>query len=216
MTANPNPFADDLPQEVQRQQSAADPLNPYAAPVNAEALERPEVIGVWRDGSLLVMHRRATLPELCVVSGEPTSGRHWETLRWTKPVDWGDRALIVEYGIQPEILRARRKFPVFAFVASVLVWTILLSFTAWFVQANDLKGARAEDAYNLAIFASILLSGISFVPFVIAQRGTKAIKLVNIDRHYVWIQGPCEAFLRTLPPWSELESFGGKAEGKPA
>jgi len=63
-------------------------VNPYEAPrvpdyPTAEFVEEsvppavPVEIGVWRDGHLLVMHRRALLPERCVKSNGPVcpSGR---------------------------------------------------------------------------------------------------------------------------------------------
>jgi hypothetical protein len=209
MTATPNPFADDPPpQHVTRLQSAADPLNPYAAPTSPESQERPEVVGVWRDGPLLVMHRRAILPEVCVVTGEPTTHRHWETLHWRLPVDWGGRALIVEYGIQPHIQRAGRKFPLLSVAISAIVWIVSLAVASGYIYESQLGIEESISAYQVAMLLSSILTGLCFLPTIITRRQKKCIELVNVERHYVWLRGPGEAFLQTLPPWSETEMAG--------
>lgn len=55
-------------------------INPYESPRSPEPvlLTEPaetESWGVWRHGRLLVMHKRATLPERCVKSNQPAYGR---------------------------------------------------------------------------------------------------------------------------------------------
>jgi hypothetical protein len=71
---SPNPFADDpSPPEQVRLHSAADPLNPYAAPAGTDPARKSQPgIGMWRDGPLVVMHVRATFPDRCVFTNEPT------------------------------------------------------------------------------------------------------------------------------------------------
>ncbi|MCA9220159.1 MAG: hypothetical protein KDA71_07505, partial [Planctomycetales bacterium] len=70
--ASANPFAD-----------AAPGGNPYAAP---RAHQQPApmqpmytppqgMVGVWRYGTTLVMHKDAKLPDVCVKSNEPAHGR---------------------------------------------------------------------------------------------------------------------------------------------
>lgn len=204
-SSSPNPFADDpRTADAQRLQSAADPLNPYAAPVNAEALERPEVVGVWRDGQLLVMHRRAPLPEVCIVTGQPTAQRHWQTMRWHQPVDWGQRALIVEYGILPEVLRMERGVPIIPLIGSVAAWIVTMVGCSLFASLQGLQGQEAEDVMTLGIVIGSILTGLCFLPVIVKRRQSKRLTLVAVEKHYVWLSGPSEAFLRTLPPWSEV------------
>jgi len=46
-------------------------INPYASPQEAGGYEgrTPYGVGVWRDGRLLVMHKDAKLPPICIHSG---------------------------------------------------------------------------------------------------------------------------------------------------
>ena len=50
--------------------------NPYESPRTETANEPPAILpfperGLWRQGSLLVMHEMARFPLLCVMTGEP-------------------------------------------------------------------------------------------------------------------------------------------------
>lgn len=200
-----NPFADDpRTADALRMQSAADPLNPYAAPVNAEAQQRPEVVGVWRDGPLLVMHRRAELPLFCIVTGQFTTQRHWQTIRWHQPVDWGDRALIVEYGILPQVLRLERGIPFVPLIASVFVWISILFSCVMYASLNQLPEEAGDNLMSGGVVIGSLLTALFFLPTIIKRRQRAHLTLVNIEKHYLWLSGPSEAFLQMLPVWSEM------------
>lgn len=200
-----NPFADDpRTSDALRLQSVADPLNPYAAPVNAELQERPEVVGVWRDGPLLVMHRRTDLPLFCIITGQPTTQRHWQTMRWSQPVDWGGRALIVEYGILPEVLRMERGIPWVPLVASIFVWLVVMTACAMYASVNPKSNEAEADLMKGGVAISGILTGLFFLPTILKRRQVERLTLVNADKHYVWLSGPSEAFLRLLPEWSEM------------
>jgi hypothetical protein len=207
-----NPFADPRTADALRLQSVADPQNPYAAPVNAELQERPEVIGVWRDGPLLVMHRRADLPLFCIVTGQPTTQRHWQTMRWSHPVDWGGRALIVEYGILPEVLRMERGIPWVPLIASAVVWTVILTACTMYASVNLWSEEAGNDLRAAGGVISAILTGLFFLPVIIRRRQTERLTLVNVEKHYVWLSGPSAAFLQLLPAWTEM---GKSTEYKP-
>ncbi|HUY92595.1 MAG TPA: hypothetical protein VMV10_27900, partial [Pirellulales bacterium] len=64
-------------------------INPYAAPqheVVVDALLAEPGDGVWRDGAVLAMHKRAVLPDRCVKCNRPAGGgRLKRSLSWHHP-----------------------------------------------------------------------------------------------------------------------------------
>lgn len=64
-----NPFASDL-----------DEINPYTVPRTQPELQLDmtggmwTTTGIWREGKILVMHKMAVLPDVCIKSNEPTTG----------------------------------------------------------------------------------------------------------------------------------------------
>lgn len=58
-----NPFA-----------STRDEINPYAVPKSQPAAMVMSTEGVWRQGKLLVMHKMAMLPDVCIKSNQPADG----------------------------------------------------------------------------------------------------------------------------------------------
>lgn len=101
MTINPNPFADDpSPSGQTRLHSAADPLNPYAAPAGLDAPRKSDPgIGMWSDGPLVVMHQRATFPDRCVFTNEHTEIRRRQNVPWSYAIDVSSRILELHFGV---------------------------------------------------------------------------------------------------------------------
>src|SRR5690349_19000028 len=66
-------------------------INPYAAPqvVNAEVVPGPTPVqgfpGLWRQGNVLVMHKQAPLPPICLKSGLPATQWLRRNLQWHEP-----------------------------------------------------------------------------------------------------------------------------------
>src|SRR5687768_6974211 len=73
-----NPFADQAP-------------NPYAAPQQPDLYSQsvPNKIspyaGLWREGNVMVMHKLAPLPDICLKSNQPAVGRLKRKLSWHHP-----------------------------------------------------------------------------------------------------------------------------------
>src|SRR5687768_6515011 len=76
-TTGVNPFADDI--------------NPYAAPREetyvppGHGLGASPFAGLWRQGNVLVMHKMAPLPDICVKSNQPAARRLKRNLSWHHP-----------------------------------------------------------------------------------------------------------------------------------
>src|SRR5689334_6403175 len=70
-------------------------INPYASPQGPPGYDADAFagIGAWRDGDSLVLHRSATLPPVCIETGQPA--RQWRRfgLLWSYPIDWSTRRL---------------------------------------------------------------------------------------------------------------------------
>ena len=68
----------------------ADNPNPYAAPQAPGGFQPPQAppgpyAGLWRQGNLLVMHKLAPLPEICVKSNQKATRRILRNLQWHHP-----------------------------------------------------------------------------------------------------------------------------------
>ncbi len=78
-------------------------LNPYAAPQVANPFAvgaEPKVVGfpgLWRQGNLLVLHKAAPLPDICVKSNLPASRRLKRNLQWHHPAVY--LALLVNHRV---------------------------------------------------------------------------------------------------------------------
>src|SRR5262245_20300823 len=64
-------------------------INPYASPTIPGGYDPSGVpgVGVWRDGEMLVVHSQATLPFICIETGEPAFGYRAFVLDWTYSFD---------------------------------------------------------------------------------------------------------------------------------
>lgn len=69
-------------------------INPYQSPeAETQSTEprRPEPgVGIWRKGQMLIVHREARLPNICLKTGRPADRRILETVRWTTWNDSGE------------------------------------------------------------------------------------------------------------------------------
>ena len=92
----PYPGQPQYPQGQYPQQSAgnpfADPQNPYAVPQMGgfyqpvmQTGNLPPFAGLWRQGNVLVMHRNAPLPEICLKSNQPAAKCLKRNLYWHHP-----------------------------------------------------------------------------------------------------------------------------------
>jgi hypothetical protein len=195
-----NPFADDpLPEGVVRLAPAVDSLNPYAAPSCADGGPGNDPgVGLWRDGRHLVMHLDARFPPRCLTTNEPGTILRKETVNWCYPIDWGMRQLVVEYFISPtekaRIARVRGQGLMLAGVSLLLI--ILL-------MGVSLSSPRF-GSIDSWLFFFFLLGGAILVGLSKAWRAGKHLEFVQARKSYLWLTGPNEAFLSSLPAWPGL------------
>jgi len=203
--SQPNPFAED-PQLAQtvRLTSAADPLDPYAAPAGAGEYHRSlgPGLGLWRHEHELVMHCQAEFPPRCVLTNEPAEDLVFRRLAWAHPFDIGmTQQLMLRYAISPRGMRGQghhRSLSIAVALSSLLGAGSLL----WIART----GWQDFALIPLLLFAGLLL--LSFVGSCkVAADAKRPLKLVARGGDYLWIIGAGPEFLASLPPWPRVKEF---------
>ena len=192
-----NPFADQ-------------PVNPYAAPVQPDFyaptnMKAASFAGLWREGNVLVMHKLAPLPDICVKSNEPATGRLQRKLRWHHPAVFltiflhifiylivalvVSKTATIHIALTEEWLARRRRRMIFA-------WSLIFLSVGLF--------AISLTQIDQAVWAPfVMLSGILLF-FGGAIYGLVACRLVSPKRmtdDYIWLKGVHPDFLNRLEPW---------------
>lgn len=184
--------------------------NPYASPrLPLQAQLVPEVAaplaGLWRKGNLLVMHRDAPLPYICIKSGMPADGTLPRKLSWHHPALFIVAVLsLLIYVILALILTKRARIqiglsePVFARRRRdiIIAWSLVL--LSILVTLAGISILEQHPLAPLAIILGILLF------FIGAIYGLIRARLVSPDRiqgDYIWLKGVHPDVLAPLPPW---------------
>jgi hypothetical protein len=194
-----NPFADQ-------------PVNPYAAPQQAGYYpQMPAKLspfaGLWREGNLLVMHKLAPLPDICLKSNEPATGRIQRKLQWHHPL----LALTIFIGIPVYIVlalvlmkRATIHVPLTdEWIARrkrrmIVSWTTGLACLGLMVGGIVLTVQTDDPGYLLLMILGIFGGLIALIA------GQAAVGLVTPKRmtdEYIWLKGVHPEYLNRLEPW---------------
>lgn len=186
--------------------------NPYASPqaysptTDTAATPSP-YNGLWRDGSQLVMHKAAVLPDRCVKSNEPASGKLKRKLNWhpgwvfvlllVSPLIYIIVALILTkratilIGLSERWFSKRR-------TAIFVGWSMVLAGIGLFVYAiASIEPGPGGNITPLLVIAGILLFLVGAIYGLIAARMVAPTKIT--DEH-IWLKGVCPEFLVQLPP----------------
>lgn len=196
-TAGQNPFAEQP--------------NPYAAPREAtevapQLLDAAPFAGLWRQGNLMVMHKHAPLPDICLKSNLPATHRLKRSLSWHHPalillvligvLIYAIVALIVrktatiQIPLTEEWFHRRRRRMIFA-------WSMFLSAMA-LIPIAAFYGEQADWAPVAVIAAILLMIGAAIY-------GLVACRLVSPNRMtdtYIWLKGVHPDYLDRLEPWT--------------
>jgi hypothetical protein len=191
-----NPFADQA-------------INPYAAPVQPGYYPQPMKLapyaGLWREGNVLVMHKLAPLPDICVKSNEPATGRLKRNLRWHHPAVYLtiflhifiyivvamvlSKTATIHIALTDEWLARRWRRMIFA-------WCLVLLGVPLF--------AISLMQIEQAVWAPFAMLGAILLFFGGAIYGLIACRLVAPKRmtdDYIWLKGVHPEFLNRLEPW---------------
>ena len=190
----------------------ADQVNPYAAPQQpvgyspaaAPAYQSP-FEGLWRQGNVLVMHRSAPLPEICLKSNDKATRRLPRSLSWHHPAIF---ILVVIspliYIIVALILRktATIQLPLTdAWFARrrqrmMIAWGLFLACVLLFFLGCSL--IERNDAAGLLIALSICGGLGAAIYGLIACRLVAPTRMTD---QYIWLKGVHPDFLNRLEVW---------------
>jgi hypothetical protein len=192
-----NPFADQAP-------------NPYAAPLVATPYQLPPKLapfaGLWRQGNVLVMHKMAPLPDICLKSNQPATRRLKRTMYWHPPylyilllISWPIYiivALIMQKNATLHVALteewfARRR------TRMLIAWGIVLASVALLVGGIALSDTLG-DSTVLAVLGAIVLFFGGLIFGLIACRLVWAARITD---EYVWLNGVHPEFLNRLEIW---------------
>ncbi|WP_146576152.1 hypothetical protein [Neorhodopirellula pilleata] len=185
------------------------PINPYT-PTSNSAFIGPQG-QIYRKGRILIMHRDATLPDICFKSNEPTAGyRLRRKLSWHN--QWIALAILLNVLIYLliAIIVSKR--------ATVMIplsdhwrvlrrkrirnaWVLCLGGPILFVAGIMMmgQGPDAELAGSFCLMAGglILLFGLFYAIF-----RTRLVTPVMIDEHFVHLKGAHPEFLNRFEAYS--------------
>ena len=190
----------------------ADNLNPYAAPqaagyapVAAPVVSQGTFAGLWRQGNLLVMHKNAPLPDICLKSNQPATRRLKRKLSWHHPAVF--LALLVNLILYVIIALCLQKTATIQMPLTdewfarrrrsiVVAWVIVLSSIALFVLGVSNVESQGWAPFVLIAAIFVFLGGLIY--------GLVAARLVSPQRisdEYVWLKGVHPQFLDRLEIW---------------
>ena len=169
---------------------------PASGPINAYSYPGA---GIWRQGSVLVFHKSATLPDRCMRCNAPALGtRVNKTLYWHHPA----LALLILlgvliYAIVAMVVRKSAKVSLgFCDLHKSRRTTMLI--TGWLLFALSIAAfivAAGANAGGLALVGVALLFA-TIVVFLLAGR---FIQVKKIDDQYVWLKGVHPEYLGEFP-----------------
>lgn len=189
----------------------ADNPNPYATPVEAGyappqlRLADSPFAGLWRQGDLLVMHKAAPLPDICVKSNQPATRRLKRKLSWHHPAIYlVILAHVLIYAIVAMIVRktatihiplteewfAKRRRRMFFAWGTALLSMVLFVATGFFLDSHEF--AFLGLLVGLALGLGAAIYGVTACRLVVPKRMTD---------EYIWLKGVHHDFLARLDPW---------------
>jgi hypothetical protein len=200
-----NPFAD-KPYAVS---PTAASVNPYAAPATPtdyRPVKAASFDGLWRQADVLVMHKLAPLPDVCLKTNQPATGRLKRNLSWHHPaiyalflINWliylivaliVQKKATIHIGLSDESFARRKR-------AMLLAWSViglsLLLFIGGIAMVDEYDYAALVILFAVVLFLVAAIWGLLAARMVVAKRMTD---------DYIWLKGVHPDFLAQLPEWT--------------
>lgn len=185
-------------------------VNPYAAPQAADHapaavnVAAQPLAGIWRQGNVLVMHKNAPLPDICLKSNEPATRRLKRKLQWHHPaISFTILAGVLVYVILAMILTKRATIQMamteawFAkrFQRLLIAWGIALLAVLLFFGSFLLIELADGVIFACLIFTSVVM--LIAAP-IYGQIACRMVAPKRMTDQYLWLKGVHPEFLNRL------------------
>jgi hypothetical protein len=169
------------------------PINPYASPTIPGGYELSSTLGIgaWRDGDILVLHKQASLPFVCIETGDP--GFRYRTFVLDRNY-WLELWMRQEQLLLPLGKPAYRKFRNREIMATAAIVVPIFAL----MIVTGIRGALAPAWYFPLI--GLFMCGLVFAE-ILRRKDRKRLRFVAKKDSYVWIAGADPRFLAHLPDW---------------
>ena len=151
--------------------------------------------GYWREGKRLVFDRGAVLPDRCIKCNEPADG-----YKRVVKLSYVPTSRELMFGVWA-YLSAKRATADIALCErhrrSRAVTVALVSFAAILASIIVFTQVRATDVTLPLLATAGLIGGV--IGLVYAAVGGRLVRATKITNTHIWLKGPGEAFLASLP-----------------
>jgi hypothetical protein len=192
--------------------------NPYQAP----QVPQPQPMmmqpmqqmsgGLWRQGKVLVLHKNAPLPDICLKSNQPATRRLKRRLQWHHPaVALSILAGLLIYVILAMVLTKRATIFIaltdewfairrrrLAIAWGIVLLSILIGFAAFGMLVTAPSGQGSGfGCVGCSIAFVLFLAGIIY-----GNYAARMVRPACITEQYVYLLGVHPDFLAKLPEWT--------------
>lgn len=198
-----NPFADAPLPAGERLQSAADPLNPYAAPVGVDEyrVQTGPGPGIWRNGDLIVIHQSLDLPRRCIWTNEPSERRLTLALTYSTWLGLRNWSIHFDYSFSRTALRQVMKI---GLTSGLVALGSFLALMGLFVIENTEIVQFTWLATLCVIVAPLLVISLLVACGLVWKQLQPPLSLIHQEQGYFCLRGAKEPFLQSLPNWPGL------------
>ena len=190
--------------------------NPYSAPAvipsaNEQLLPQGDNGGIWSDGDLLVVHKHARLPRICVKTRQAAGDVIHRKFYWHSRLYYLLIFIhILVYALVAFLLRKKHELDIPLSMESAArrrskilkCWSFgILGFVLLLVGIFGAASSRQGDPM-LWVFLALLLAGVvmSLASALIGSYAAMILVPKKMTDHATWFKGADPAFVRSFPP----------------
>jgi hypothetical protein len=196
-----NPFADlPYPHLAPHEAAASRPL---------QDVDLVPFAGLWRHGDLLVMHKLAPLPDICVKSNQAATRRILCSLYWLDPTEYEFllrssfistmKTANIYLPLTEEWYRKRQRRLFFAYCASLFGIAVFLGLAVML----DPPHPAGTKLYVGPFFIGLLIIGLFIAAGALIYwwLSGEMVRPARMTDQYIWLKGVHPDFLNRLEAW---------------